>query len=164
MRRGRTDMSNAPSTWTVVAVVLLAVLAGAATLGVSFEKPPTEKKTATQGWYANIAFEEAAVVVADPRLAFDAFLVFDEERRHGVDEVRPHVVECSLPKAPNPHHHLEIGHCEPVVGEVLAAMRGEHALQLRQVDRDGTLGQGLADVGNEPVVAEHVEGLLQHQA
>ncbi len=34
--------------------------AGAATLGVSFEKPPTEKKTATQGWYANIAFEEAA--------------------------------------------------------------------------------------------------------
>ncbi|MEM8768366.1 MAG: enoyl-ACP reductase FabV [Pseudomonadota bacterium] len=34
--------------------------AGAATLGVSFEKPPTEKKTATQGWYNNIAFEEAA--------------------------------------------------------------------------------------------------------
>ncbi len=34
--------------------------AGAATLGVSFEKPPTEKKTASQGWYANIAFEEAA--------------------------------------------------------------------------------------------------------
>jgi len=34
--------------------------AGAATLGVSFEKPPTEKKTATQGWYANVAFEEAA--------------------------------------------------------------------------------------------------------
>ena len=34
--------------------------AGAATLGVSFEKPPSEKKTATQGWYANVAFEEAA--------------------------------------------------------------------------------------------------------
>jgi enoyl-[acyl-carrier protein] reductase/trans-2-enoyl-CoA reductase (NAD+) len=34
--------------------------AGAATLGVSFEKAPTETKTATAGWYNNIAFEEAA--------------------------------------------------------------------------------------------------------
>lgn len=34
--------------------------AGAATLGVSFEKPPGEMKTATAGWYNNIAFEEAA--------------------------------------------------------------------------------------------------------
>ena len=34
--------------------------AGAATLGVSFEKAPSEKKTATAGWYNNVAFEEAA--------------------------------------------------------------------------------------------------------
>jgi enoyl-[acyl-carrier protein] reductase/trans-2-enoyl-CoA reductase (NAD+) len=34
--------------------------ARAATLGVSFEKPPTQTKTATAGWYNNIAFEEAA--------------------------------------------------------------------------------------------------------
>lgn len=34
--------------------------AGANTLGVSFEKPPSEKKTASAGWYNNIAFEEAA--------------------------------------------------------------------------------------------------------
>lgn len=33
---------------------------GAATLGVSFEKPPTQSKTATAGWYNNVAFEEAA--------------------------------------------------------------------------------------------------------
>ena len=33
---------------------------GAATLGVSYEKPPTAVKTATAGWYNNIAFEEAA--------------------------------------------------------------------------------------------------------
>lgn len=32
----------------------------AATLGVSFEKPPTENKTATSGWYNNVAFETAA--------------------------------------------------------------------------------------------------------
>jgi enoyl-[acyl-carrier protein] reductase/trans-2-enoyl-CoA reductase (NAD+) len=33
---------------------------GAATLGVSFEKPPTDSRTATAGWYNNVAFEEAA--------------------------------------------------------------------------------------------------------
>ena len=33
---------------------------GAATLGVSLEKPPTEKKTATAGWYNNVAFEAEA--------------------------------------------------------------------------------------------------------
>ena len=33
---------------------------GAKTLGVSFEKPPSETKCATAGWYNNIAFEEAA--------------------------------------------------------------------------------------------------------
>ncbi len=32
----------------------------AATLGVSFEKPPTDSKTATAGWYNNVAFETAA--------------------------------------------------------------------------------------------------------
>jgi enoyl-[acyl-carrier protein] reductase/trans-2-enoyl-CoA reductase (NAD+) len=33
---------------------------GAATLGVSFEKSPTQTKTGTAGWYNNIALEEAA--------------------------------------------------------------------------------------------------------
>lgn len=34
--------------------------AGAATLGVFFEKEPNEKKTATAGWYNSIAFEKLA--------------------------------------------------------------------------------------------------------
>ncbi len=34
--------------------------AGAATLGVSFEKSPTESKTASAGWYNNRAFEQQA--------------------------------------------------------------------------------------------------------
>jgi enoyl-[acyl-carrier protein] reductase/trans-2-enoyl-CoA reductase (NAD+) len=32
----------------------------AATIGVSFEKAPSENKTASAGWYNNVAFEEAA--------------------------------------------------------------------------------------------------------
>jgi len=33
---------------------------GAKTLGIFFEKPPTEKKTASAGWYNTAAFQEAA--------------------------------------------------------------------------------------------------------
>ncbi len=40
--------------------IVAAFAGGAGTLGVSFEKPPAENRTATAGWYNNIAFEEAA--------------------------------------------------------------------------------------------------------
>ena len=43
--------------------ITAAFAGGAATLGVSFEKTPTPAKTATAGWYNNIAFEEAAEAV-----------------------------------------------------------------------------------------------------
>ena len=33
---------------------------GANTLGVSFEKEPAEEKTASAGWYNNIAFDQFA--------------------------------------------------------------------------------------------------------
>ena len=40
--------------------IVAAFAGGAGTLGVSFEKPPAENRTATAGWYNNIAFEQAA--------------------------------------------------------------------------------------------------------
>jgi enoyl-[acyl-carrier protein] reductase / trans-2-enoyl-CoA reductase (NAD+) len=40
--------------------IVSAFAGGAATLGVSYEKPPTASKTATAGWYNNVAFEAAA--------------------------------------------------------------------------------------------------------
>ena len=39
--------------------IVAAAGCGANTLGVSLEKPPSAKRTATAGWYNNIAFEEA---------------------------------------------------------------------------------------------------------
>ena len=41
--------------------IVPAFSAGASTLGVFFEKPPTERKTASAGWYNSAAFEAAAV-------------------------------------------------------------------------------------------------------
>jgi enoyl-[acyl-carrier protein] reductase/trans-2-enoyl-CoA reductase (NAD+) len=40
--------------------IVAAFAGGAKTLGVCFEKPPTEKKTATAGWYNTAAFHEEA--------------------------------------------------------------------------------------------------------
>ncbi len=39
--------------------IVAAAGCGANTLGVSLEKPPSSKRTATAGWYNNLAFEEA---------------------------------------------------------------------------------------------------------
>ena len=40
--------------------IALAFGYGASTLGVMFEKPPTDRRTATPGWYNNRAFEKLA--------------------------------------------------------------------------------------------------------
>ena len=51
--------------------IVAAFGAGAGTLGVSLERPPIERRTATAGWYNNLAFEESArqtrVVCQHPR-------------------------------------------------------------------------------------------------
>jgi enoyl-[acyl-carrier protein] reductase/trans-2-enoyl-CoA reductase (NAD+) len=62
--------------------------AGAATLGVSFEKPPTENKTATQGWYANIAFEEAASEAGLYAKTLDGDAFSDEMKAKVIETIR----------------------------------------------------------------------------
>ncbi len=46
---------------------------GANTLGVSLEKPPSEKRTATAGWYNNAAFDAAALGPRAATIDGDAF-------------------------------------------------------------------------------------------
>ena len=53
--------------------ILAAAGCGANTLGVSLEKPPTRTKTATAGWYNNIAFEESDLAPIARTLDADAF-------------------------------------------------------------------------------------------
>ena len=61
---------------------------GAATLGVSFEKQPTAKKTATAGWYNNIAFEEAAAAEGLYAKTLDGDAYSDEMRSRVVERIR----------------------------------------------------------------------------
>ncbi len=53
---------------------------GAATLGVSFERPPTNTRTATAGWYNNRAFEAAAADRRRFAKTFDGDAFADETR------------------------------------------------------------------------------------
>jgi enoyl-[acyl-carrier protein] reductase/trans-2-enoyl-CoA reductase (NAD+) len=61
---------------------------GAATLGVSFEKAPTERKTATAGWYNNIAFEEAAHAKGLYAKTLDGDAFSDQMKADVIDVIR----------------------------------------------------------------------------
>jgi len=61
---------------------------GAATLGVSYEKQPTEKKTGSAGWYNNRAFEEQAKRDDLYARTLDGDAFSDEMKQRVVDALR----------------------------------------------------------------------------
>jgi len=61
---------------------------GASTLGVSFEKQPTETKTATAGWYNNAAFEAAAAEVGLYANTLDGDAFADAMRERVIDTLK----------------------------------------------------------------------------
>lgn len=62
--------------------------AGAATLGVSFEKAPTEKKTATAGWYNNLAFDAAAKAKGLTAITLDGDAFGDAMKQQVIDRLK----------------------------------------------------------------------------
>lgn len=58
---------------------------GAATLGVSFEKAPTEKKTASAGWYNNRAFEAEAAAAGLWAKTLDGDAFSDEMKQEVIE-------------------------------------------------------------------------------
>ncbi|MEM1229417.1 MAG: enoyl-ACP reductase FabV [Pseudomonadota bacterium] len=62
--------------------------AGANTLGVSFEKPPSEKKTATAGWYNNLAFDQAAHEQGLTSVSLDGDAFSDEMKATVIERLR----------------------------------------------------------------------------
>ncbi len=61
---------------------------GANTLGISFEKAPSEKKTATAGWYNNIAFENAAADAGLYAHTLDGDAFSDELKTQAIERIR----------------------------------------------------------------------------
>jgi enoyl-[acyl-carrier protein] reductase / trans-2-enoyl-CoA reductase (NAD+) len=69
---------------------------GAATIGVSFEKPPAGNKTATAGWYNNIAFEEAAEAAGLYARTLDGDAFSDDMKARVVDLIRQDLGQIDL--------------------------------------------------------------------
>ncbi|MCB1684888.1 MAG: trans-2-enoyl-CoA reductase family protein [Pseudomonadales bacterium] len=61
---------------------------GAATLGVSFEKPPIEDKTASAGWYNNIAFDAAARQAGLYASSLDGDAFSDDMKARVIERIR----------------------------------------------------------------------------
>lgn len=62
--------------------------AGADTLGVSFEKAPSEKKTATAGWYNNQAFDRAAQSKGLKSISLDGDAFSDEMKATVIEHLQ----------------------------------------------------------------------------
>ena len=69
---------------------------GASTIGVSFEKAPTPKRTATAGWYNNRAFEAAATERGRLALTFDRDAFADETRTEVIAAIKEHFGKIDL--------------------------------------------------------------------
>ncbi|MCY4014750.1 MAG: trans-2-enoyl-CoA reductase family protein [Gammaproteobacteria bacterium] len=69
---------------------------GADTIGVSFEKPPGLKRTATAGWYNNRAFEDAAKGQGRQALTFDGDAFADETRERVIAAIAKHMGQIDL--------------------------------------------------------------------
>lgn len=69
---------------------------GAATIGVSFEKAPTPKRTATAGWYNNRAFEAAASKRGLFARTFDGDAFADAMREQVAAAIAEHLGQIDL--------------------------------------------------------------------
>lgn len=76
--------------------ITAAFASGASTLGIFFEKEPTENKTASAGWYNTAAFEQAANAAGlwNKHLNGDAFT--DELKAQAIDIIRNEMGKIDL--------------------------------------------------------------------
>jgi enoyl-[acyl-carrier protein] reductase/trans-2-enoyl-CoA reductase (NAD+) len=70
--------------------------AGARTLGVSFEKPPSGNRTATAGWYNNIAFENAAAAAGRYARTLDGDAFSDAMKEQVIETIRTDLSRIDL--------------------------------------------------------------------
>jgi enoyl-[acyl-carrier protein] reductase/trans-2-enoyl-CoA reductase (NAD+) len=99
---------------------------GANTLGVSFEKSPSETKTGSQGWYNNAAFEKHALLYGLYAKTVDGDAFSDEMRARVLETIRSDMgqidlVVYSLASPVRQHPKTQILHRSSIkpLGEVL---------------------------------------------
>ncbi|HEX7757941.1 MAG TPA: enoyl-ACP reductase FabV [Caulobacteraceae bacterium] len=76
---------------------IVAAFGGAAdTVGVSFEKPPVETKTATAGWYNNRAFEREAAAAGLKAVTLDGDAFSDAMKAQTIEAIRDLVGQVDM--------------------------------------------------------------------
>ncbi len=95
--RGRPALADGPKNVLVIGAsggyglpsrISAAFGAGAATLGLSFEKPPTETRTASAGWYNNRAFDKLAMEAGLWARTLDGDAFSDDMKAQTIDVIR----------------------------------------------------------------------------
>ena len=103
--RGQGELADCPkrvavlgcSTGYVLATRIVATFAGGAdTIGVSFEREPTETRTASAGWYNNRAFEAQASNSGRPALTLEGDAFSDAMKASFIDAVRERFGQLDL--------------------------------------------------------------------
>jgi enoyl-[acyl-carrier protein] reductase/trans-2-enoyl-CoA reductase (NAD+) len=69
---------------------------GADTIGVSFEKPPAENKTASAGWYNNRAFEQRAKAAGRLALTIEGDAFSDAIKAEAIEAIRENLGQVDL--------------------------------------------------------------------
>jgi enoyl-[acyl-carrier protein] reductase/trans-2-enoyl-CoA reductase (NAD+) len=135
----------------LAARIVSAFSCGAATAGVFYERPGAENRTATVGWYNNIAFEQDAH--ASGLVAFsvngDAFAraVKDETVQRIADEMGP--VDCVIYSIAAPRR------IDPETGQIYSSVVKPIGRQFRGKTVDIKTGV-LSDVVAEPATDEEI--------
>ena len=87
---------------------------GANTLGVSLEKQPEEKRTASAGWYNNVAFDQAAAEAGLYARSLDGDAFSDEMRAEVIRTIREDLGKIDLvapasncSSSPPLHHQID---------------------------------------------------------
>ena len=140
----------------LAARIVSAFSCGAATAGVFYERPGTETRTATVGWYNNIAFEEEArkAVLAAVSVNGDAFSaeVKSETIERIQDEMGP--VDCVIYSIAAPRR------IDSKTGEIYSSVVKPIGQQFRgkTVDiKTGDLSDVVADPATDDEIAETVK-------
>lgn len=121
--KSRGPLSNGPKKVLVIGAstgyglasrIVPAFGAGAATVGVFFEKPGVENKTGSAGWYNSVAFEEAASAAGLYARSFNGDAFSKEMKEQVVDAIRTDLgqVDCIVYSLASPRR------TDPETGEV----------------------------------------------
>jgi enoyl-[acyl-carrier protein] reductase/trans-2-enoyl-CoA reductase (NAD+) len=121
--KSRAPLSNGPRRVLVIGAstgyglasrIVPAFGAGAATVGVFFEKPGVENKTGSAGWYNSVAFEEAASAAGLYARSFNGDAFSNEMKEQVVESIRADLgqIDCIVYSLASPRR------TDPGTGEV----------------------------------------------